>query len=201
VQLVLRVLDPGVNVAHQQLGGTRASRLHAGLEHLLDLVGRKDVLVHLAGRRPGRPGAGRRCKSSDRLSIVPPRWSSRRPLTADGQVGELVLSGPCAEVSTASHRSFPPTLPAATNALPHGEARASYRSVMSQLQRVVNIRLQPDGSWTAHPQPPLPAVGTFVTHGWPQVAQLRETYNAVDHFETNQLPLFVEQFGPPPADG
>ncbi len=64
--------------------------------------------------------------------------------------------------------------------------------------RVIHIRRAPDGSWTAHPQPPLAATSTFVTDGWAQVARLREQFHAVEHFESSDYRLFVREFGEPP---
>lgn len=64
--------------------------------------------------------------------------------------------------------------------------------------RIIHIRRAPDGSWTAHPQPPLAATSTFVTDGWAQVSRLREQLHAVEHFETSDYGLFVQEFGEPP---
>jgi hypothetical protein len=65
-------------------------------------------------------------------------------------------------------------------------------------RHIVNIRLQPDGSWTAHPQPPLPATTSFVIHGWEEIARLREHFRAVEHFRTDEYGQFVRDFGEPP---
>lgn len=65
--------------------------------------------------------------------------------------------------------------------------------------RVINIRRQPDGTWTAHPQPPLPATTSFVTSGWPEIARLRESLQAVEHFESDEYGFFVQEFGQAPV--
>ena len=68
------------------------------------------------------------------------------------------------------------------------------------LDRVIHIRRQSDGSWTAHPQPPLPATTSFVTDGWAEIARLRSSLRAVDRFEAEDYAAFVQQFGEPPGD-
>jgi hypothetical protein len=69
---------------------------------------------------------------------------------------------------------------------------------MTDQGRIINIRQQPDGSWTAHPASPLPATSVFVIGGWSEIERLRKDYDAVDHFDTDDYRAFVEQFGPPP---
>lgn len=64
--------------------------------------------------------------------------------------------------------------------------------------RRINIVRAPDGTWTAHPQPPLPATSAFVTGGWPEIARLRAEHDAVDHFSTDDYKHFVSQFGEAP---
>ena len=66
--------------------------------------------------------------------------------------------------------------------------------------RLVRISRQPDGSWTAHPQPPLPATTTFVTNGWAEIARLRNQLRAVEQFETGDNHAFVQEFGAPPTE-
>lgn len=66
--------------------------------------------------------------------------------------------------------------------------------------KLVAVVRQTDGSWTVHPQPPLPAISTFLADGgWRAIAQLRADYVAVEWFPlTADYLLFCEQFGPPP---
>lgn len=68
---------------------------------------------------------------------------------------------------------------------------------MTQERRVRIVR-QPDGSWTAHPQPPLPATTSFVTGGWPEVARLRESLGSIDELASDDYATFVAQYGAPP---
>lgn len=64
---------------------------------------------------------------------------------------------------------------------------------------VLNIRRAADGSWTVHPQPPLPTVTLTLTGGWGHIADLRERWGALDWFPvSSDYRRFVEEFGPPP---
>ena len=76
----------------------------------------------------------------------------------------------------------------------------AYLPAVTDTRQEVVIRRQPDGSWTAHPQPPLPATSSFVTRGWGEVAELRQAHDAVDRFpDSADYEAFVEQFGPAPS--
>ena len=67
-------------------------------------------------------------------------------------------------------------------------------------RRLFKIVRQPDGSWTYHPQPPLPATTAFLVGGWPEVAALRGQLDAVEWFpDANDYSAFVAAHGEPPA--
>jgi hypothetical protein len=67
--------------------------------------------------------------------------------------------------------------------------------------RRVSVVRQQDGSWTIHPQHPLPSISTFLpSGGWRAIAQLRSDYGAVEWFRrTADFEEFCNQFGAPPT--
>jgi hypothetical protein len=69
---------------------------------------------------------------------------------------------------------------------------------MTAQKPLIDIRRQPDGTWTVAPQPPLAATTAFLRNGWTEIAQLRAEYGAIDHFDAADFEAFVAQYGPPP---
>jgi hypothetical protein len=83
--------------------------------------------------------------------------------------------------------------------LAHDQVQVSSARAETDFERIIHVRRQADGSWTAHPQPPLPATTSFVTSGWSEISRLRASLGAVEHFDTDEYELFVQEFGEPPA--
>jgi len=83
--------------------------------------------------------------------------------------------------------------------LARDQVQVSAARAEPDFERIIHIRRQSDGSWTAHPQPPLPPTSTFVTGGWAEIARLRTSLRAVEHFESDEYGVFVQEFGEPPA--
>jgi hypothetical protein len=83
--------------------------------------------------------------------------------------------------------------------LARDQVQVSATRAEADFERIINIRRQADGSWTAHPQPPFPPTTTFVTGGWSEISRLRTSLGALEHFKSDEYELFVREFGEPPA--